>query len=135
MELTLYQSQGTLRYIDNKLIVEVDQGISDFYRALIPKWIRTNKQLYPAHISVVRKEIPPNMKVWGKYEGNEIPFSYSNVIHNGEIYFWLNAWSNQLEQIRLELGLPVDSLYTRPPDGLNKTFHITIGNLKNKNAL
>jgi hypothetical protein len=97
---------------------------------MLPKSISTNRQLYKAHISVVRKEVPHNMDVWGKYEGQEIDFKYDNVIYSGNGYYWLNAFSVKLEEIRLELGLPVESLYTMPPDGFRKCFHITIGNKK-----
>ena len=131
MSQTLFTSTGTLRYGLTNLVLDVNQDIVEYYRALLPKWIRTNKQMYPAHISVVRHETPPNMELWNKYAGEEIQFSYSHEIRNSEIYYWLDAWCERLEEIRLELGLPVDSPYTRPPDGFAKTFHITIGNRKN----
>jgi hypothetical protein len=70
------------------------------------------------------------MEVWGKYEGQEIDFSYENVIHSGTVYYWLNAFSTKLEEIREELGLPVSSQYTLPPEGFVKCFHITIANQK-----
>lgn len=130
----LFTSRGPLIYsTDNaglpKLNVVVDPGIMSFYRALIPKYCEARAQMYPAHISVVRKE-RPNMSLWGKYENEEIEFSYSNIIHRGTVYWWLNAFSTRLEEIRRELGLPVSSEYTRPPDGWIKCFHITLGNSK-----
>jgi hypothetical protein len=131
----LFESVGVLRYTIKeeygyRLVLEVDQGISDFYRALIPKWIKTNKQMYRAHISVVRYEVPPNLDAWGKYEGEEVKFLYSNYINNGTVYWWLNAFCTRLEEIRVELGLPVSSQYTLPPEGFTKCFHMTIGNNK-----
>ena len=129
----LHESVGVLRYTELpaiKLIVEVDPGISDFYRALIPKHIRSNRQMYAPHISVVRKEIPPNMDVWGKYEGHEVVFTYSNRIHMSQNYVWLNVFCTRLEEIRRELGLRVHSDYTLPPEGFNHCFHTTIGNFK-----
>ncbi len=130
----LFWSSGPLRYVvDNsghKLNVMVDPGVVDYYRSLVPPYIGLNKQAYPPHISVVRKETPPNLDLWGKYEGQEVRFAYSNVIHHGKVYYWLNAFSERLEEIRLELGLPVSTEYTRPPDGWTKCFHITIGNIK-----
>ncbi len=130
----LYKSSGPLRYSQGdfgyKLIVEVDRGISDYYRSLIPKWIKTNPQKYPPHISVVRREVPVNLHHWGKYESKEIEFHYENIVHNGKVYYWLNVFATILEDIRVELGLPVSSEYTRPPDGWIKCFHTTIGNVK-----
>lgn len=128
----LHDSVGVLRYGSDpyKLFLEVDPGIAAFYRAMIPKWITTNPQRYAPHISVVRNEIPPRMDLWGKYEGCEVEFRYENVVYNGTVYYWLNAFSSRLEEIRVEMGLPVSSPYTRPPDGFLQCFHITLGNLK-----
>lgn len=131
----LHKSKGPLRYslTENagyKLIVEVDPGISSLYRALVPKYIELNPQRYAPHISVVRREVPPNLEAWGKYEGELVDFEYTSHIYNGKVYWWLNAFSERLEAIRVELGLPVSSEYTRPPDGYMKCFHITIGNQK-----
>lgn len=113
-----------------KLVVEIDSEISGYYRSLIPKWIHSNRQLYPPHISVVRKEVPKIMAAWNKYDGQEIEFWYENIIHFGSVYLWLNAFSSRLEEIRVELGLPISNIYTLPPEGYTKCFHITLGNFK-----
>ena len=133
--MNLYWSKGPLRYgIDNagrpKLNVMVDPGIVSLYRALVPAYKTCYPQMYPAHISVVRKEDVPRMDLWGKYEGEEVDFAYTDHVYNGTVYWWLNAFSTRLEEIRVELGLPITSLYTRPPDTFEKVFHITIGNMK-----
>ena len=126
----LFISSGYLRYHPNKLILEIDQQLVDYYRALVPKSIGLSRQRHDAHISVVRKETPPLMEFWEKYEGELIEFCYDPIIKNGEIYYWLNVFCVRLEEIRKELGLPVSSPYTRPPDGFSKCFHTTIGNIK-----
>jgi len=131
----LFESTGKLRYGRGesggfKLIVEVDPEIVRYYRSLIPPWIKTNPQMYAPHISVVRREIPASMENWGRYDGENLTFTYSNFVYNGEVYYWLNAYSTRLEEIRLELGLPVSTQYTRPPGDFVKAFHITLGNLK-----
>ena len=132
--ITLYKSTGILRYsIGNtgyNLIVVVCPDISYYYHSLIPKSIILNTQRYKPHISIIRKETPINLDLWGKYQNKPINFEYSNYIHNGEVYYWLNAFSTELENIRLELGLPVSSPYTRPPGEYKKCFHITIANCK-----
>lgn len=133
---TLYESSGPLRYSQGnfgyRLVVDVDKELAEYYRSLIPKWISTNKQMYPPHITVVRcyKELPVNLKPWGKYEGEIINFQYENIVHSGKVYFWLNVFCKRLEVVRAELGLPVTSEYTRPPEGYLKCFHCTIGNIK-----
>jgi hypothetical protein len=131
----LHSSKGPLRYSHAKnagfkLILEVDPDLAYFDRAMIPKHISINPQKYAPHISVVRNEHCVNMEYWGKYEGEQIEFKYSNYIHNGEVYWWINAFSAKLEEIRIELGLPVSSLYTIPPNGYLKCFHITLANSK-----
>ena len=134
--MNLYKTTGILRYsIGNtgyKLVLEVCPDIAYYYRSLVPKSIILNGQRYKPHISIVRKETPVNLQFWGKYQNCPIEFEYSNNIYNGEIYYWLNAFSQKLEEIRLELGLPVSSPYTRPPGEYKKCFHITIGNIKAK---
>lgn len=135
--MTLYWSKGILKYnrpgenVGYRLVVDIDPGISEYYRALIPLgMVQLNKQMYSPHISVVRKEVPPNIEFWGKYEGEEVDFAYDNVVHHSATYWWLNCFSKRLEEIRLELGLPVNSPYTLPPEGFAKCFHSTIGNTK-----
>lgn len=128
----VFNSKGILRYGPGiRAIVEVDQGISNFYRKLIPKYNYVQSQMYPAHITVVRtaKEIPTNMSVWGKYEGQEIPFTYDNHVYNDKTYWYLNVQSDRIGDIREELGLPRFRSGELGAD--RKSYHITIGNSKN----
>jgi hypothetical protein len=131
-KMGVYSSTGILKYSENpyKLIVLIDKEITNYYRSLIPKYVITNRQMYPPHISVVRKEEPVNLEAWNKYQDQEIDFEYENIVYSGEVYIWLNVFSSKLEEIRLELGLPVTSLYTRPPGEYKKVFHTTLGNYK-----
>lgn len=126
----VFTSSGQLKYIHTKLIVEVDQDIINFYRKLIPKYYYVKPQMYKAHISVVRKEKVPNSKFWEKYEGKLIDFYYLNKVYNSETYWWLNCFSKELEDIREELGLPINEIYIQPIEGFKKTFHCTLGNTK-----
>jgi hypothetical protein len=133
--MTLHTSTGVLEYARTenygfRCVLGIDQEISNYYRALLPKWISTNRQMYPAHVSVVRKEVPPNLDVWGRHDGEVIEFQYEHFVYNDETYFWLNVFCSRLEEIRAELGLPVSSPITRPPSGFLKCFHTTIGNCK-----
>jgi len=122
-----YESSGYLKYFDNpkKLIVSVDQELVDYYRKSV--FIKINRQKYDPHISVVRKEIPNGP--WGKYEGELIKFKYSGEVRNDSVYYWLPVECVRLEEIRLELGLPLISDITLSPDKFHR-FHITIGNIK-----
>lgn len=132
MRRIMFVSSGTLKYFhgpDRWLILEVDPEIVRYYRYFIPKSICLNIQKYQPHISVVRKESPIHMEHWGKYEGLDIYFEYSNIIRWGTIYYWLDAYSDRLTEIRLELGLQRTTALSRPPDG-RECFHITLGNVK-----
>jgi hypothetical protein len=127
----MFKSTGILQYYDNpyKLIVTIDSEIANFYRSLIPKYIIFNRPMYAPHISVVRKEVVPNLDPWGKYHEQEICFDYENYIYISDNYLWLNVYSTQLENIRLELGMSNTSQVTKSPDGQHR-FHTTIGNFK-----
>lgn len=119
----MYQSTGILRYGERSLVVDVDQGIADFYRWLTMIYIPINRQRYDAHISVVRREVPSKIEAWGKYEGYPIDFKYSPIVSNDETYYWLNVECPRLAEIRVELGLS-------PHTTWRNQFHITLGNIK-----
>ena len=133
--MNLFQSKGILRYSKTenagyKLVVEIDSGISKFYRSLIPKYIKIQPQKYAPHISVVRKTYELNLSCWTKNEGHSVSFFYSNVIRNCEKYYWIDVFSVELEEIRKELGLPLCSQFIKPPKEYIHCFHITLGNVK-----
>jgi 2'-5' RNA ligase len=134
MSINLFQSQGILRYetasYGPKLTLEIDKEIAYYYSSLIPKYYTFQSQMYAPHITIVRKENPTNLEFWGKYEGEIITFSYTNTIYKGTVYWWLDAFSVRLEDIREELGLDITERYSKPPKGFKKCFHITLGNDK-----
>jgi hypothetical protein len=125
----MMRSSGILQYsnIDSptSLRLVTDPDLSTYYRKFLPKYISVVKPGYAPHISIVRKEIPIDKSVWGKYDGEEIEFFYKNIVHTDNKWFWLNCFSYRLEEIRSELGLPLwgtDHLVW-----FNHTWHITIG--------
>ena len=85
---------------------------------------------YPAHITVSRNEAPVNIEAWKKYDGEAVEFFYTPGIKQGKIYYWLDVYCVRLEDIRLELGLPVVNLYEPPLPGFRKRFHLTVANIK-----
>jgi hypothetical protein len=127
----MYRSSGILQYFTDplKLVVQVDPDLGNFYRSLIPKYYGVNRPMYEPHISVIRKVVPPNMLVWGKYQDERVDFDYDTYVFNDELYFWLNVYSPRLEEIRSELGVKPFGDVTLSPDGRHK-FHITVGNIK-----
>jgi hypothetical protein len=127
-------SWGTLHFsrMENgskKLVVAVDQGIVNVLFALTPKYYHLQRQMFPAHISVVRNEWFES-PMWGKREGEGVYFTYDPRTREDRTYHWVRAWSERLIEVRAELGLPPHRLGTTlPPDG-ELCFHITIGNTK-----
>ncbi len=123
-------SVGPLRYHDGfKLNVEVDPEIVRLARALVPKSIRLNRTRYAPHITVVRNEEVPKPALWGTHEGAFVEFEYEPIVYNDETYYWLRVFSSALTKVRLDLGLPESSEWSRAPDGF-ESFHVTIGNQK-----
>ncbi len=112
------------------LVTDVDPGLSAYYRSQIPKMYGAQQPRYPAHITTVRNEAPPNINLWGKYDGESVAFEYYPIVEDNDFYFWLRVGSHRLVEIRVELGLPVHTTLTMPPDG-SGNFHITIANRKN----
>ena len=127
----MFVEKGKIHYDDDegfRITVGVGKGISDYYRSLIPPNRNAIKPRWSAHITAVRPEIeiPPLIRYWGNYEGEDVEFIYDPYIMEGNGYFWLNCWSKRLEVIREELGLPNISKYSMIPPEFKKTFHITI---------
>ncbi len=129
--LMFQESKGVLKYGPGiRAVVMVDQGISDLYRKLCPKYLYVQPPMYPAHITVVRtdREVPKNMDFWNKYEDEVIPFSYERRVYSDNTYVYLRVTSDRIGDIREELGLP---RYRFGELGSDRGgYHITIGNFK-----
>lgn len=137
----MFSSQGTLIYDPHKngkriikasdwwIILKTDEGIVDYYKYWIKKQydVSFEKTIWGSHISVNRGSVPPNKGLWNKYAKERIPFEYTNRVYRvNDIFFCVDAYSERLEQIRLELGLPAQP---------NHGFHITIARLNKIYAL
>lgn len=133
--MLLYNSIGVLKYdiipsYGFRLVLEIEQDIVDYYYSLIPKYYGVKSQQYKAHISVVRKETPPYLYFWGKYQDRPIRYFWEPTIYHENNYWWLDCFCLELEEIRKELGLWYKGKYTMPPKPWGKYFHCTIGNNK-----
>ncbi len=128
----IYSSTAIVKYENDKVYALVDQQISDYYRSLIPKYIYVQPQKYKAHITIVRsgKERAPNIIFWGKYEGLIINFKYDSAIKSDSLYFWLNVFSDDIGDIREELGLEKFRNDLAFGGTQRTSYHITIGNKK-----
>jgi len=124
----MHSSTGILQYGPGiRAVVWIAEDIAKYYRSLIPKYYYVKPQMYPPHITVVRtgKETPVNMEVWGKYDGEKVPFTYNSDIATDGNYFFLDARSERIGDIREELGLPRFRF-----NDISKQYHITLGNVK-----
>lgn len=113
-----------------KLVIKAEQAIADAYYALIPKYKNVQRQMYPAHVSAIRRQPTVDLKHWGKYQDELVIFYYSDNIRFGTVYYWLDVFSQRLDEIRIELGLSVEEHFTPPPEGFKKCYHLTLGNIK-----
>jgi hypothetical protein len=122
----MFHSEGSLHVEleQQKIIVSVDRGIGDYYYRMIPYHFVARRPLYTDKITVVRtgKETICFTET-GKFEGRPIKFSYDGVIRLDPPYFYLDVWSEDIEKVRRELGLP------KFRAGF-KTYHMTVGNIK-----
>ena len=130
----MFTSYGKLHYDDSdgmRLVLKLEQDISDYYRKLVPAHYRVYRQGWPAHLTVIRPlfDSPQKIRYWGDYEGERVEFVYSPFLEFGHGFCWFNAWSKRLEAIREELGLVNTSKFALKPEGFNKTFHCTIGKI------
>lgn len=117
-------------------IVEIDSGITDYYRYFVNKkyGIELIKPAWGSHISIIQgeeAEISKNNKYWKKYEGKEIKIYYypyprysgdtDNKYGSNAGRFWfLSVESYFFNELRNELSL-----------SNIKTPHLTIGRKKN----
>ena len=106
--------------------VWVEPQISFYYRSLVPKYINIYPTRYKPHITFIRFKYE---WFWGDsfeiYDGDLVKFEYSNVVCYERPYYFLNVFSEDLDKIRLDLGLTPRRLLEN-----RQIYHITIGNNK-----
>jgi hypothetical protein len=126
----MFKSFGKLIYSNGRCIVQVGNGLSDFYRSLIPKHIKYNRPRYPAHITVVRTGIETaKLSEWGYKHNKTLKFTYDPYVWIGKKYIFLDSFCEELEEVRDRLGLPRHRI--PHPLGMNYScFHITLANRK-----
>lgn len=124
--MNLVESFGILRYGPGLMAyLELDSEIARYYRSLIPKYVSQDAQKHAAHLTVVRlhKE-SPDVSRWLWRNGERLSLRYSPEVREDERYFWLDAYSEDVGDVREALGL------SRFRDGFD-CYHITIANRKN----
>jgi hypothetical protein len=129
-------SRGVLRLSGDrddkgvKIIVEVDSGIVQLARKLVPKTVPLRPQRYAPHITVCRNQpIVLHSAAWSAFEGISVDFVYDVAVRWDAEYYWMRVFCPWLQWFRTQAGLEETSKESRPPDG-EHCFHITIGNTK-----
>ncbi len=117
-----YNTVGTLKYYNRTVQLHLDPDLIKYYRSLLPKAWYVKPPMADSHISVVRPFEEPNRLLWRKYEGERICVDYWLPVYTDGLYYWLDADSERIGDIREELGLVRYRI--------GNCYHITIGNLK-----
>lgn len=134
-----HQTTGILRYsIDDDgywLVAETDPALGAYYLSLLPKHLGARRGRHDTHCTIVRggRDVPAKLSAWGKYEGERVEFNYEHGVLSSGPYYYLRVMSKRFEDIRTELGLPLDNgAYDSPPAPYAKYFHITVANSKDR---
>lgn len=127
----VYSPRSHLGNNKNWIVLMCDDELSKYYRYLYEKEYpylngkKTGKLTRPvwgAHISCIRGENIPNMKIWGLDANKIVEFEYEPGVLDNGTYFWLRARCQSLSELRKQYGLS-----SEPRFGL----HLTIGRTTN----
>ena len=118
----IYSPRSHLGSNEKWLVLMCDDEISQYYRCLFTREFpckgKLTRPVWGAHLSVIRGEYIPNLKLWGLDANKLVEFEYEGgVIDNGE-YYWLKAKCPALSDLRAQYGINRE-----PKFG----FHLTIG--------
>lgn len=120
----MYRTSFTVHVYDNYAVGYICRDIVNYYYSLIPKYYYAARQKYPAHVTIVRRNVESvNLDKLRKYHGYRGLLEYDPTCHIDNNYMWLNAYSTDIGKIRESLGLPE---YRYP----FTSYHITVGNFK-----
>lgn len=118
----VYSPRTHLSSSERWLVLMCDDEISKYYRYMFNReypWKgKLTRPVWGTHLSVIRGEFIPNIKLWGMDANKIVEFEYDGgVIDNGE-YYWLKAKCPSLSDLREKYGLPREPRFG---------FHLTIG--------
>jgi hypothetical protein len=123
-----YRATGKIRSSKEWIVLDTPNSIVRYYCWWVKKltWKNISPPLYQSHCTVVNGKYQKvvDHPLWGGYDGEIIPFEYSNIIEYGKdekgTYFWLPVECKRLEEIRVSYGLSPLPKWK---------FHITVGYL------
>lgn len=119
------KAQGTLHYSPNLLgggtkwwlVLWCDKSIVKYYRHLYAMdhyfCTKLNRPAWDSHITIIRDEEPPDefKSKWLALEGQTVDFWYEHNPHTNGEYWWLPVISEDLLNLREELGLSRNPYY------------------------
>ena len=113
MNSRIHSSTGDLVYLveDNILrrcVLEIPRGISEYYYCMIDKKYNCMRLKYPPHITILRTKVEgqilvKDLSLFRKF--SKMNFSYDHKVYSTHNRFYLDAWSEDIENLRVELGL------------------------------
>lgn len=116
---------GVIKCRNDNIIAVIDPNITAMYRRLIPPYKHINVPKYEPHITIVRKNIEVTNFTLAKekFDGLKVRYRYDGHIQYKKPYYFLLAWSEDIMQLRVLMGL-------KPLREGFFDLHITIGNDK-----
>lgn len=123
----VYSPRTHLSSSEKWLVLMCDDEISKYYRHLYEKEypylngnqsIKLTRPVWGAHISCIRGEYIPNIKLWGLEANKIVEFEYEGGVIDNKEYFWLRAKCSALSDLREKYGLSREPRYG---------FHLTVG--------
>ena len=131
---------GTKNFDPNWAILLCDDEIARYYAWHLKRrgveLYSNDKGLRKTHISVMKGADVPDPTAWGKYQDYEIQFHYTQIIRydNGK-HAWVDVYSEELSQIREELGFPPKYWYHMTIGRLMRPFDVSEAQLVPMNSL
>jgi hypothetical protein len=117
-----YSPRSHLGTNERWLVVMCDDEISSYYRSLFyrefPYKGKLTRPVWGTHISIIRGEYIPNIKLWGLDANKIVEFEYDGGVLDNNEYYWLRVNCSYLSEVRKKYGLS-----PTPRFG----FHLTIG--------
>ena len=117
-----YSPRSHLGSNEKWLVVMCDDEISAYYRSLFyrefPYKGKLTRPVWGTHISVIRGEYIPNMKLWGLDANKTVEFEYEGGVLDNTEYYWLKTQCPYLSELRQKYGLSPNPRFG---------FHLTIG--------
>src|SRR3954468_11565251 len=97
-----FTSIGRLNYHSKWVLLDADDGISNYYRKLVWYWTlkKTNRPYGGSHVTVINGDFEDCSRspLWRKYHNELIEFAYDPLMEFDGTYFWMTVECPRLSQ-------------------------------------